>query len=87
MNQGQPIVEYFLHVAEACGDGKAAANWVTQDVLRLLKERDITIDVIPIGSSALADLIKKVRAGEIPSPRLAKFFRGWPTRASMRPRP
>jgi aspartyl-tRNA(Asn)/glutamyl-tRNA(Gln) amidotransferase subunit B len=74
VNQGQPIVYYFLQVAEACGDGKAAANWVTQDVLRLLKESDIAIDEVPIGSAALADLIKKVKAGEIPSPRAREVF-------------
>lgn len=74
VNQGQPIVDYFLQVAEACGDGKAAANWVTQDVLRLLKESGITIGEIPIGSATLADLIKKVKAGEIPSPRAREVF-------------
>jgi len=47
---------------------------VTQDVLRLLKESDITIDEIPIGSAALADLIKKVKAGDIPSPRAREVF-------------
>jgi aspartyl-tRNA(Asn)/glutamyl-tRNA(Gln) amidotransferase subunit B len=74
VNQGQPVVEYFSQVADASGDGKAAANWVTQDVLRLLKERDITVDQLPIKSSALADLIKKVKAGEIPSPRAREVF-------------
>src|SRR4051812_22929251 len=54
INQGGPIVDYFLRVAEACSDGKAAANWVTQDVLRLLKERELTIDQSPVTSVALA---------------------------------
>ena len=46
VNQGRPVVDYFLDVAERRGDAKAAANWVTQDVLRTLKERDITIDAV-----------------------------------------
>ena len=74
VNQGRPIVEYFLRVAEACGDGKAAANWVTQDVLRLLKEREFTIDQSPVTSTALADLIKKVKSGDVPSPRAREVF-------------
>jgi len=74
VNQGQPVVDYFLQVAAASGDGKAAANWVTQDILRLLKERDIAIEQAPIDSAALADLIKKVKAGEIPSPRAREVF-------------
>src|SRR5262249_45146443 len=44
VNQGQPVVDYFLRVAKVCGDGKAAANWVTQDVLRILKETEGAID-------------------------------------------
>ena len=74
VNQGQPVVEYFLQVAEASGDGKAAANWVTQDVLRLLKERDLAIEKMPVSGAALADLIKKVKSGEVPSPRAREVF-------------
>jgi aspartyl-tRNA(Asn)/glutamyl-tRNA(Gln) amidotransferase subunit B len=74
INQGQPVVAYFLQVAEGAGDAKAAANWVTQDVLRTLKDRNITIDALPVGSAALADLIKKVKSGEAPSPRAREVF-------------
>jgi aspartyl-tRNA(Asn)/glutamyl-tRNA(Gln) amidotransferase subunit B len=74
VNQGRPVVDYFLDVAGKSGDGKAAANWVTQDVLRTLKEREITIDQLPVPSAALADLVKKLKAGEIPSPRAREVF-------------
>jgi aspartyl-tRNA(Asn)/glutamyl-tRNA(Gln) amidotransferase subunit B len=74
VNQGRQLVDYFLDVAERCGDAKAAANWVTQDVLRTLKERDITIGQISVGSAALAELITKVKQGEIPGPRARDVF-------------
>jgi aspartyl-tRNA(Asn)/glutamyl-tRNA(Gln) amidotransferase subunit B len=74
VNQGRPLVEYFLQVAKTTNDGKAAANWVTQDVLRILKERSISVDQVPISSAALADLIDKVKSGEIPSPRAREVF-------------
>lgn len=74
VNQGQQVVDYYLQVAKASGDGKAAANWVTQDVLRLMKEHDLSNDKVPVKSAALADLIKKVKAGEIPSPRAREVF-------------
>jgi aspartyl-tRNA(Asn)/glutamyl-tRNA(Gln) amidotransferase subunit B len=74
VNQGRALVDYFLDVAARCGDAKAAANWVTQDVLRTLKERDIGIDQMPLGSAALAELITKVRGGEIPGPRAREVF-------------
>jgi aspartyl-tRNA(Asn)/glutamyl-tRNA(Gln) amidotransferase subunit B len=74
VNQGQQVVDYYLHVAGASGDGKAAANWVTQDVLRLMKESDLPIEKIPVSGAALADLIKKAKSGEIPSPRAREVF-------------
>jgi aspartyl-tRNA(Asn)/glutamyl-tRNA(Gln) amidotransferase subunit B len=74
VNQGRPVVEYFLDVARQSGDAKAAANWVTQDVLRTLKERGIEIGDMPIGSVVLAELITKIKRGEIPSPRAREVF-------------
>jgi len=59
VNQGRQVVDYYLQVAKASGDGKAAANWVTQDALRLMKERDLAIENMPVKASALADLIKR----------------------------
>jgi aspartyl-tRNA(Asn)/glutamyl-tRNA(Gln) amidotransferase subunit B len=74
VNQGRAVTDYFLDVTKKSGDGKAAANWVTQDVLRTLKEGEITIERLPVGSAALADLIKKVKSGEVPSPRAREVF-------------
>jgi aspartyl-tRNA(Asn)/glutamyl-tRNA(Gln) amidotransferase subunit B len=74
INQGQPVVAYFSQVAESTGDAKAAANWVTQDVLRTLKERSIAIDTMPVSSGALAELIKRIKAGDVPSPRAREVF-------------
>ncbi len=44
VNQGQALVDYFVELAGAVGDGKMATNWVQQDVLRTLKEQSLTID-------------------------------------------
>ncbi len=74
VNQGRAVTDYYLAVAKESGDGKAAANWVTQDVLRLMKERDLTIEVVSVSSAALADLIKKVKAGDVPSARAREVF-------------
>jgi aspartyl-tRNA(Asn)/glutamyl-tRNA(Gln) amidotransferase subunit B len=74
INQGPPIVAYFLQVVHATGDAKAAANWVTQDVLRALKDASVSIDSPPITSAALADLIRKVKSGDVPGPRAREVF-------------
>lgn len=74
IDQGRTVVDYYLVVADKSGDAKAAANWVTQDILRTLKDSSTTIDSIPISAAALADLIRKVKAGDVPSPRAREVF-------------
>jgi aspartyl-tRNA(Asn)/glutamyl-tRNA(Gln) amidotransferase subunit B len=74
VNQGRPVVDYFLAVADACQDGKAASNWVTQDVLRVLKERNLSIAELPVSSATIADLIARIKSGELPSPRARDVF-------------
>jgi aspartyl-tRNA(Asn)/glutamyl-tRNA(Gln) amidotransferase subunit B len=74
VNQGRPVVDYFLAVADACQDGKAASNWVTQDVLRVLKERNLSIAELPVSSATIADLIGRIKSGELPSPRARDVF-------------
>ncbi|MFO0788347.1 MAG: Asp-tRNA(Asn)/Glu-tRNA(Gln) amidotransferase subunit GatB [Pirellulales bacterium] len=74
INQGLPVVNYFLEVAGSAGDAKAAANWVTQDVLRTLKDQNIAIDALPVSSAALAELIKRIKSGDVPSPRGREVF-------------
>jgi aspartyl-tRNA(Asn)/glutamyl-tRNA(Gln) amidotransferase subunit B len=74
VNQGRPVVAYFLDVAARIGDSKAAANWVTQDVLRNLKEQSIGVERFPVVATALADLIRRIKAGEVPIPRAREVF-------------
>lgn len=69
VNQGQPVVEYYLDVTRRVQDGKLASNWVQQDVLRLLKELHLTIDRFPIPAAALAELLTKVKGKEIDTTR------------------
>ena len=74
VNQGLDLVRYFLDVAQAVGDGKQAANWVTQDVLRVLKEQEISIAKFSVGSQSLAEVIIKVESGELPGSRAREVF-------------
>jgi aspartyl-tRNA(Asn)/glutamyl-tRNA(Gln) amidotransferase subunit B len=47
---------------------------VTQDVLRTLKESSSDIAAFPLSSAALGDLIRKVKSGDVPSPRAREVF-------------
>ena len=48
VNQGRALVDYYIELADACGDGKAASNWVQQDVLRWLNEQQVDIGQYPV---------------------------------------
>ena len=52
-------------MARGCGDAKQAANWVTQDVLREINERRLSIAEFPISSSLLAALLSRVTAKKL----------------------
>jgi aspartyl-tRNA(Asn)/glutamyl-tRNA(Gln) amidotransferase subunit B len=74
VNQGRAVVDYFFELADGCGDAKAASNWVTQDVLRVLKERNTSIEQFPVASAALAELIGKIKTGGLPTARARDVF-------------
>jgi aspartyl-tRNA(Asn)/glutamyl-tRNA(Gln) amidotransferase subunit B len=74
VNQGRALVDYYIAVAEACGDGKAASNWVQQDVLRTLNERTISIAEFPVSADSLAGLICAVQEGKLTTSRGREVF-------------
>ena len=74
VNQGRPLVDFYLEVADQCGDGKQASNWVTQEVLRLMNERQWTIEQFPVRPAGLVALLKAVQSNEVPGPRAKEVF-------------
>lgn len=74
VNQGKSLVDYYLAVANASGDPKSACNWVTQHVLRELKERDQSIDQFGVTALRLVGLIVAVNDSTLPSTRAAEAF-------------
>ncbi|MCA9040625.1 MAG: Asp-tRNA(Asn)/Glu-tRNA(Gln) amidotransferase GatCAB subunit B, partial [Planctomycetaceae bacterium] len=60
-----PFADYFETVAKGCGDGKQAANWVTQDVTREMNDRGLSIEEFPIKADVLAALLSKVLKGDL----------------------
>ncbi len=69
VNQGRPLVDYFAHLADACGDGKQASNWMQQSVLRTLNDQQIEIHQFGVTAPALADVLNRVQAGEFNTTR------------------
>ncbi|HUE74749.1 MAG TPA: Asp-tRNA(Asn)/Glu-tRNA(Gln) amidotransferase subunit GatB [Pirellulaceae bacterium] len=74
VGQGRGLVDYYEQVARAAGDGKKAANWVTQEVLRVLNEQSIPLEKFPLAPGTLAELVKVVVAGELEVTRAKEVF-------------
>jgi aspartyl-tRNA(Asn)/glutamyl-tRNA(Gln) amidotransferase subunit B len=74
VNQGRAVVDYYLAVAEASHDSKAACNWVTQHVLRELKDGETSIDQFAIPAPRLAAMIVAINDGRLPSTRASEAF-------------
>ena len=58
--QGRSIVAYFEAVVKSSNDAKASSNWVTNEVLASLKERDEAIEQFPIQADRLAGMITEI---------------------------
>jgi aspartyl-tRNA(Asn)/glutamyl-tRNA(Gln) amidotransferase subunit B len=56
----KPVSDYFERVVRAGAGAKAAANWVTQDVLRVMGERHVGIADVGVAPEALAELVKLI---------------------------
>ena len=74
VNQGRAFVDYYVAVAEGCGDGRLASNWVTQDVLRLLKAGDTSFASLGLPAERLVVFLRCIQSGELPSPRAREVF-------------
>jgi aspartyl-tRNA(Asn)/glutamyl-tRNA(Gln) amidotransferase subunit B len=71
LTAAKPLAQYYEEVVAAGAPPKAAANWVTSDLLGALKSQDLKIGDSPITPQGLAELIKLIEAGAI-SGKMAK---------------
>jgi aspartyl-tRNA(Asn)/glutamyl-tRNA(Gln) amidotransferase subunit B len=62
---GRSVSNYYIALADGAGDGKLAANWLTQTVFSALKDRDETIDRFPLGPAKVAELLQAVKRGDV----------------------
>jgi aspartyl-tRNA(Asn)/glutamyl-tRNA(Gln) amidotransferase subunit B len=68
------VSDFFEAVAHACGNAKAASNWIMTDVLRVLSESGRKLADLPLTAVALAALIKLVDAKSINMPSAKEVF-------------
>ncbi|WP_425398874.1 Asp-tRNA(Asn)/Glu-tRNA(Gln) amidotransferase subunit GatB [Aeoliella sp.] len=74
VNQGRTLMDYYHEAVKVAGDAKGVCNWVTQDVLRVLKESESGIETFSISAVALGDFVAKQKSGELPTARGRDVF-------------
>jgi len=70
----RPIADFFEAVARACGNGKAASNWIMTDLLRLLGQTEKVVTETPLTADAFAALLKLVADKTINMPVAKELF-------------
>jgi len=59
------LADYFEETAGQAGNARLAANWVRNEVLRVLNERKLDLEAYPVTPSMLGSLIRLVESGAI----------------------
>ncbi|MCM2281169.1 MAG: Asp-tRNA(Asn)/Glu-tRNA(Gln) amidotransferase subunit GatB [Bdellovibrionaceae bacterium] len=75
LTQERELADYFERTNRACGNPKAASNWVMTEVLRNLNETGKTILEVPVPAEHLGRMIRMIDTGVI-SGKIAKTVFG-----------
>ena len=71
LSSEQELAEYYEEVVKVSDDARLAANWVLTEILRVLKEKNISIEEFSIESENIGKLIKLIKDNTISS-KIAK---------------
>ena len=71
LSSEQELAEYYEEVVKVSDDARLAANWVLTEILRVLKEKNISIEKFSVEPKNIGKLIKLIKANTISS-KIAK---------------
>ena len=71
LSSEQELAEYYEEVVKISDDTRLAANWVLTEILRVLKEKNISIEEFSVEPQNIGKLIKLIKANTISS-KIAK---------------
>ena len=71
LSSEQELAEYYEEVVKVSDDARLAANWVLTEILRVLKEKNISIEEFSVEPKNIGKLIKLIKANTISS-KIAK---------------
>ncbi|MCA1978803.1 MAG: Asp-tRNA(Asn)/Glu-tRNA(Gln) amidotransferase subunit GatB [Thiobacillus sp.] len=70
------LADYFESVAQQCGQGKLAANWVMGELAAQLNRFDLDIAASPVTAAQLARLIVRIQDGTLSGKLAKQVFEG-----------
>jgi aspartyl-tRNA(Asn)/glutamyl-tRNA(Gln) amidotransferase subunit B len=71
LTETRSLAEYFEETAHTCGNAKAAANWILNELLRELKNTGLEVAASPVSAPSLGAMITLIDGGSI-SGKMAK---------------
>ena len=71
LSSEQELAEYYEEVVKVSDNARLAANWVLTEILRVLKEKNISIEEFSVEPENIGKLIKLIKANTISS-KIAK---------------
>ena len=71
LSSEQELAEYYEQVVKVSDNARLAANWVLTEILRVLKEKNISIEEFSVEPENIGKLIKLIKANTISS-KIAK---------------
>ena len=70
------LADYFEAAAQACGQGKLAANWVMGELSAALNRADLGIEQSPVSAAQLGALINRIHDGTLSGKLAKQVFEG-----------
>jgi aspartyl-tRNA(Asn)/glutamyl-tRNA(Gln) amidotransferase subunit B len=71
LTDSRALADYFEATVRACGNAKAAANWILNELMRELKAASADVSESRVGAHSLGEMIKLIDGGAI-SGKMAK---------------
>jgi aspartyl-tRNA(Asn)/glutamyl-tRNA(Gln) amidotransferase subunit B len=69
VHQGDPFVDFFETIARHIGDGKLVSNWLQQEVLRYLNEKQTDIDHFPVSEEQFIAFLERIKESKLDTSR------------------
>jgi aspartyl-tRNA(Asn)/glutamyl-tRNA(Gln) amidotransferase subunit B len=70
------LADYFETAAQACGQGKLAANWVMGELSAALNKAELDIASSPVSAAQLGTLIARIQDGTLSGKLAKEVFEG-----------